>query len=319
MLMPRIEATPAGGFRPGDPWPGNGWFNAIRARATRGRLRSTAAGLDATGGTLSRFGSAPIWAKLSGSGPAYGFAEQVQRTGGGFAALPGGRTDDGGKAPAVEVNGVTGLSGVFRLHPSTAGDWRFRSLPCCGGSPAPSNPVGSIPYCFCDPMPATLTMTSADPSCNGGMFQSCTLQYQEAPSWAASLGITGMIYLSTTSFPDASEGGAQFYYYLTCLYDHYELTRLYPSSPDTTPPGMPARDGLLYQWNIGGYGNTCDPFHLDYGSAFPGSDLSCNVKIDAYDAGSMMLALEAWRAKSLEEQRAILRAMPGRSRARPRG
>jgi hypothetical protein len=137
--------------------------------------------------------------------------------------------------------------------------------------------VGTIPFCFCSPIPGTLTMTSSDPGCNYQMFQSCTIQYGPTPTAFEPLNLGANTFLSTQGFPDPVAGGALFYYYLTCQYNQFVLTRVYPVSPY----GSPFRDGLLYSWLLGGYGNTCDPFHLDNGSAFLGSDLSCFVTIDA--------------------------------------
>lgn len=137
--------------------------------------------------------------------------------------------------------------------------------------------VGSLPFCFCDPIAATLTMTSADQSCNYRMFQSCTLLFGPTPAGFAPLNLGAHTFLSTQGFPDPLANGAMFNYYLTCQYNQFNLTRIYLESPF----GSPFRDGVLYSWLLGGYGNTCDPFHLDNGTSFPGSDLSCNVKIDA--------------------------------------
>lgn len=134
-----------------------------------------------------------------------------------------------------------------------------------------------IPNCFCQHSPATLIMTSDDPECNYRMFQSCVIQWQARPAVFDPLNLATNIYLSTQSFPDPIAGGAEFYYYLICHLNQYSLTRLYP----TSPYGSPYRDALLYTWLLGGYGNTCDPFHLDEGTAFPGSDITCSVRIDA--------------------------------------
>jgi len=136
--------------------------------------------------------------------------------------------------------------------------------------------VGSLPYCLCDPIPTTMKMTSKDQSCNYGMFQSCTLRYGPTPPAFAALNLGVNTILSTQGFPDALAGGAIFYYYLTCQYNQFNLTRIYLESPF----GSPYRDGVLYSWLVGGYGNTCDPFHLDNGTSFPGSDSSCFVTID---------------------------------------
>lgn len=139
-----------------------------------------------------------------------------------------------------------------------------------------TGPVGSIPFCFCSPIPATLQMTSADPNCNFRMFQSCTIEYQPTPAVFDRLGLTDHVFLSNESFPDPISGGSLFYYYLTCQYNQFTLSRLFAESPY----GSPYHDGILYTWLLGGYENTCEPFHLDYGTAFPGSDASCFVTID---------------------------------------
>jgi len=142
-----------------------------------------------------------------------------------------------------------------------------------GGTGGPSNLI-TLPSCFC-PVPRTLRMTSADPNCNYRMFQSCTLQYGLPPAIFASLNITGPTFLSTTLFLDPISN-ASFYYHLYCLHNQFLLTRLYP----TSPYGSPFRDGTLYTWLVGGYGNVCNPFSLHSGAPFPGSDASCSVTID---------------------------------------
>ena len=119
-------------------------------------------------------------------------------------------------------------------------------------------------------------MTSADPSCNYNMFQSCTIQYGPTPPDFLPTGIGDFAFLSTQGFPDPIADGAIFYYYLTCQSNLFSLSRIYQDSPY----GSPYRDGVLYSWTIGGAGNTCAPFHLDNGQAFPGSDASCFVTID---------------------------------------
>ncbi len=137
--------------------------------------------------------------------------------------------------------------------------------------------VGVIPNCFCESIPTTLTMTSSDPNCNYRMFQSCTIQYGPTPAGYAALNLPARTFLSVQSFADPLSGGAIFRYYLTCLYNQFSLSRVYLQSPF----GSPYRDGVLYSWVLGGYGNTCSPFRLDRGSAYPGSDASCGVTIDA--------------------------------------
>jgi hypothetical protein len=136
--------------------------------------------------------------------------------------------------------------------------------------------VGHIPNCFCDPIPATLTMTSADPTCNYRMFQSCTIQYGPTPAEYAALNLPPNTFLSVQSFADPLSGGASFRYYLTCQYTQFNLSRVYVTSPF----GSPYRDGVLYSWVLNGTSNICSPFRLDAGSAYPGSDASCGVTID---------------------------------------
>ena len=135
--------------------------------------------------------------------------------------------------------------------------------------------TGTLPYCFCDPLPATLTMISADPNCNYKMFQSCTIVFGPTPAAFAGLNLGPYCYLSTQGFPDPLANGSIFYYNVTCQYNQILLYRVYLQSPY----GSPYRDGLLYSWGLGGYGNTCLPFQLENGVAYPGSDASCYVTI----------------------------------------
>jgi len=136
--------------------------------------------------------------------------------------------------------------------------------------------TGTLPGCFCNPIPASLSMTSDSPTCNYGMFQSCSIVYGPTPAGYADLDIGLNSFLSVESFPDVVAGGAMFQYLLTCQYNQFNLTRVYLASPY----GSPYRDGLLYTWLVGGYGNTCVPFHLHDGTPYAGSDSSCFVTID---------------------------------------
>ena len=59
------------------------------------------------------------------------------------------------------------------------------------------------------------------------------------------------------------------------FYNQFFLTRVYPPAN-----GQPAVfDGILYNWIVGSYANSCDPFLLNFGTAYPGSDASCSVTI----------------------------------------
>ena len=145
---------------------------------------------------------------------------------------------------------------------------------CCGcGGSTPKPPVVAVPNCFCE-VPSTLTMTSGDPTCNYGMFQSCTLTYGSPPADLAACGINGSIFASTTSFYDPVTF-RNFYYYFTCYYNQFFLTRIYPATYDAAC----LFDGILYNWIVGTYANTCSPFLLDYGTPYLGSDASCTVTI----------------------------------------
>ena len=136
--------------------------------------------------------------------------------------------------------------------------------------------TGNIPYpgCACS-VPPTLTMTSANSTCNFNMFQSCTIAYGPPPPGFSNMALGPKVWMSTKSFLDPI-ANSLFYYYLGCNYNQFYLTRLYA----TSPYGSPYRDATLYTWLVGSYGNTCVPFKLDNGSPFQGSDISCFVTID---------------------------------------
>jgi hypothetical protein len=148
---------------------------------------------------------------------------------------------------------------------------------CCSGSVSGSGGGGpTVNLCYCDNVPTTLTMTSFNPSCNYGMFQSCTLQYGPIPSVFAPLDLGSEAFISIESFPDIIAGGALFQYYLSCQYNVFSLTRIYP----TSPYGSPYIDGVLYTWYVGSYGNTCSPFYLSNGTAYQGTGGICSVSIE---------------------------------------
>ncbi len=131
----------------------------------------------------------------------------------------------------------------------------------------------SLPSCFCE-VPPVLQMISADPKCNYGMFQSCSIQYGPPPAAMAGLGFSKNVFTSPQSFYDPISK-SNFFYYFSCQYNQFYLTRVYPTSPF----GSPYRDGILYSWVVGGYGNACNPFQLSNGMAYPGSDSTCSVSI----------------------------------------
>lgn len=150
---------------------------------------------------------------------------------------------------------------------------------CAGGGGTGTGGIGSLPDCVCTTIPDTLTMVSADPTCNVGMFQSCSITWQSpVPSAFDFFALGDGAFLSTASFPDALHADSQFYYYLSCDDNLFFLTRLYPDYEGLGP----LRDVVLYTWDVGDL-NTCSStsLHLDAGTAFSGSDASCSVTIDS--------------------------------------
>jgi hypothetical protein len=258
-------------------------FNAMRDEA----LRNKALRVDPdTGLMMQKFGwgqllrrifPQPIYVTLSGPGPAYNFVEAIDQAG----------TWVTGKASGIayEVNKITGLSGSRQwVHPDRSGGWRFQSIRY-GSNSNNNGGTGNLPTCFCDPIPGTLTMTSFAPTCNYGMFQSCSIVYGPTPPGYADLDIGFNCYLSVESFPDVVAGGALFQYLLTCYYNQFSLSRVYL----TTPWGSPYRDGLLYTWLVGSTvgiaPNYCTPLatvshlYLLDGTPYPGSGSTCRVTI----------------------------------------
>ncbi len=142
--------------------------------------------------------------------------------------------------------------------------------PCCGGSTV------TISGCPCASIATTLYLTSSEPASNNGIFQNATLVYGATPPDLILVVIVGYSFLSTTSFPDAIMGDP-FYYFLTCVFGTYILTRVYPVSPF----GSPFRDTIRYSWIPGFPGNNCSPFDMTNGQIFRGGDATCVVTVHA--------------------------------------
>ena len=81
-------------------------------------------------------------------------------------------------------------------------------------------------------------------------------------------------YLSTRTFTDNATND-QFWYYFTCYFNYYILTRVYV----TSAYGSPYRDQIRYRWLVGLSGNTCSPFLLSKGAVYAGGDSSCVVTL----------------------------------------
>lgn len=127
--------------------------------------------------------------------------------------------------------------------------------------------IVDIPGCFCDPLPATIGMSVSDPTADFGLFQPCTIVYGPTPAMYNLLLLGPNCYLSTTTFPDAVNGGAPYSFLLTCSFNTFSLSRVYADLG-----GTQFRDGILYSWVIALGDNTCVPFHMGTGLPFPGSD-----------------------------------------------
>jgi hypothetical protein len=241
-------------------------------------LRRRLGGLDPRRASLGDVGAPAFIGKVITAAPAVGkyflanliaiAGNEVEGGGASFAETTGQPVPVYLLGPAVPV---TGDYLVCKFV-----DYRWVAERGTAGSGGGGGGVGVIPNCFCTTVPATLTMTSADEMCNYQMFRSCTIQYGPTPACYAALNLPANTFLSVQTFPDPLSNGAIFQYFLTCLYNQFSLTRIYC----TSPYGSPYRDGVLYSWVLGGYGNTCSPFRLDSGSAYPGSDATCGVTID---------------------------------------
>ena len=125
--------------------------------------------------------------------------------------------------------------------------------------------------------PDALAMISDDHARNYGLFRDCTLRWQETPTWACTLEVGEMAYLSDETFEDPLTG-ASFRYHLDYGRIQFNLTRLYPD-------GSPSRDAILYSWRLGARGNTREPFRLEKGVAFPGCEI-CFVTIEGIRTGA---------------------------------
>jgi hypothetical protein len=132
----------------------------------------------------------------------------------------------------------------------------------------------NLPGCLCAATPSILFMTCTDSSCNGGIFQNCTLAYGPTPSGYAALALGDSCFLSTESFQDQTTGD-YFQYYFTCNSSYYTLSRVYL----TSVLGSPYQDIVRYSWLIGLAGNTCQPFLMSNGQIFQGGDPNCVVTI----------------------------------------
>ena len=244
-------------------------FELIRLRGSGRTLPDT----DLSGGGVPAFVGQVT---STGSSIAIGCFLMVQPTfvlGPEVEGGPGLLTSTGAPPVAVYLLGpAKALAGDYLACRYVDNRWvAERTVPGHGGGM-----VGVIPNCFCTTIPASLSMTSGDSNCNYKMFQSCSIKYGATPAGYAALNLLQNTFLSTNSFPNPILGGAMFQYYLTCQYNQFSLTRVYLQCAY----GSPYQDGVLYSWVLGGYGNTCTPFHLDNGVAFPGSDASCSVTID---------------------------------------
>lgn len=170
--------------------------------------------------------------------------------------------------PVAILDGTVAVGDDLIVRRSSGGRWESRK----GGSANPYSTGITLQNCFCT-VPAVLSMVSGDPTCNYGMFQSCTIAYGPPPPAMVAFGYTANVFTSSAMFHEPITG-SDFFYHFSCTYNQFFLSRIFPTSPF----GSPYRDGYLYNWIVGSV-NTCDPFSLRVGTAFPGSDASCSVQI----------------------------------------
>jgi hypothetical protein len=183
---------------------------------------------------------------------------------------PGSLSDDAGTTANVFVVGSRVPAAGDDLVCRLVGDrWVAESAPALGAAGI------TLPGCSCTVIPLMLRMTSLNPSCNGGMFQPCTLAYGATPTQYGALALGAECFLSTASFVD--ENGDSFRYYFACERTQFTLSRVYANSLF----GSPFLDPVRYTWPLGAPGNTCDPFLLAGGQIYPGGDPSCSVTISA--------------------------------------
>jgi len=167
----------------------------------------------------------------------------------------------------TQTRTVTPTAGLPRFD--AVFDFSFSTIPNCD--------------CSCCNVPTVLNMVSASETCNFGMFHSCTIKWQAVPEVYSPLGLGVYAFISDESFSDPLQGGAEFQYLLVCFLNQFSLTRIYSASiygGDPFVPGStgPWQDAILYTWFVG-TPNTCHPFSLTLGSAYPGSDGTCFVTI----------------------------------------
>lgn len=144
---------------------------------------------------------------------------------------------------------------------------------CCPCDTGPPPGTVALPGCNCAATPVGLTMDSVVPTCDGGLFHDCTIQYGPTPSGYAALSLGSSSFLSVESFQD--DFGDTFRYYFTCNTTNFTITRVYLTSFF----GSPFKDIVRYTWTLGAVGNTCVPFLLSNGFIYSGGDINCNVDI----------------------------------------
>lgn len=139
---------------------------------------------------------------------------------------------------------------------------------CCGGG---NPPIGvSIPGCFCQGTPQTLTLTvSFGPGENahtyGNAYQPCAMAYYSvAPGYMPQSSFPGPGYYSTTTWVD--DYGFTDYFRLSCFSSQYSL------GIGQYGGGLWQSPGQIYNWAMGSRNpvNFCNPFQLIVGQTQPG-------------------------------------------------
>lgn len=108
--------------------------------------------------------------------------------------------------------------------------------------------------CACTTVPDMLTLTSCLSPGAFGLWPSATLQFFSSLSGPTSGGFTVPGYVSTASFTDTLLN-LQFFWFLTCDFSGFVLSRYYPVGPGGSPAFADGNDVI---WNT----LTCSPFSL---------------------------------------------------------
>lgn len=150
-------------------------------------------------------------------------------------------------------------------------NFKRNSPGCKCGCDVPNPPIGvTIPGCFCQGTPQTLTLTvtygsGENAHTYGNAYQSCGMAYfTAAPGYMPQSSFPGPGYYSSTAWVD--DYGFTDYYRLSCFSSQYSL------GIGQYGGGLWQSPGQIYNWAMGSRNpvNFCSPFLLAVGQTQPG-------------------------------------------------